>query len=104
MASFIPSHPGELLRESIDWIREEAGSKMTLEEVAEGLGTTRKTLSAILNERQAVTPEMAVRLAAAFRNTDAEYWLTLQLNHDLAKAKSSVSVENVRVLWNPPPA
>ncbi|SNC77731.1 addiction module antidote protein, HigA family [Hymenobacter gelipurpurascens] len=101
MPMFNPSHPGELIRENIEGLREETGAKLTLEEVAEGLGTTRKTLSAILNKRQSVTPEMALRLAAAFRNTTAEFWLTVQENYDLAQARQRVSVEHVRVFWEP---
>lgn len=101
MPMFNPSHPGELIRENIDGLREEAGVKLTLEEVAEALGTTRKTLSAILNKRQGVTPEMALRLEAAFQNTTAEFWLTVQENYDLAQARQHVSVKHVRVLWAP---
>jgi addiction module HigA family antidote len=98
---FKPSHPGELIRETIEGLREEAGVKLTLEEVADGLGTTRKTLSAILNKRQSVTPEMALRLEAAFRNTTAEFWLTVQERYDLAQARERTSVESVRVFWAP---
>jgi addiction module HigA family antidote len=101
MPMFNPSHPGELIRENIEGLREESGAKLTLEEVAEGLGTTRKTLSAIINKRQSVTPEMALRLAAAFRNTTAEFWLTVQEHYDLAQARQRVSLENVRVFWEP---
>jgi addiction module HigA family antidote len=88
MLTFPPSHPGDLIRETIIGLHDKFGKKYTMEEIAEGLGTTRKTLSAIINKRQGVTPEMALRLAAAFRNTTAEYWLDL-------------STENVRVLWDP---
>lgn len=98
---FNPSHPGDLIRDTIEGLREETGEKLTLEEVAEGLGTTRKTLSAILNKRQSVTPEMALRLAAAFRNTTAEFWLTMQERYDLALARQRFSVANVRVFWEP---
>jgi addiction module HigA family antidote len=42
----------------------------------------RKTLSKILNERGAVTPEMALRLSRAFHTTP-ELWLNLQRNYDL---------------------
>ncbi len=101
MPMFNPSHPGDLIRDTIEGLREETGEKLTLEEVATGLGTTRKTLSAILNNRQSVTPEMALRLAAAFRNTTAEFWLALQERYDLAKARQRTSVENVRVFWEP---
>ena len=99
-----PAHPGELIRETIEGLREESGAKLTLEEVAQGLGTTRKTLSAILNKRQGVTPEMALRLAAAFRNTTAEFWLTVQERYDLAQARARTSVADVRVFWAPTPA
>ncbi len=98
---FNPSHPGELIRDTIEGLRAETRGKLTLEEVAVGLGTTRKTLSAILNKRQSVTPEMALRLAATFRNTTAEFWLTVQERYDLAQARQRVSVENVRVFWEP---
>ncbi len=101
MPMFNPSHPGDLIRDTIEGLREETGAKLTLEEVAEGLGTTRKTLSAILNKRQSVTPEMALRLAAAFRNTTAEFWLTMQERYDLALARQRFSVANVRVFWEP---
>ena len=96
-----PSHPGDLIRETIEGLREETETKLTLEEVARGLGTTRKTLSAILNRRQSVTPEMALRLAAAFRNTTAEFWLTVQERYDLAQARKRVSLDDVRVFWEP---
>jgi len=44
---FNPAHPGELIRETIDGIAEEIGKKLTVEEVAKGLETTRKTLSTL---------------------------------------------------------
>lgn len=44
MALFDPAHPGELIRETILGLREETGQKLTVAEVAEGIGTTRKTL------------------------------------------------------------
>jgi len=99
MALFDPAHPGELIRETIDGLREETGQKLTIAEVATGLGTTRKTLSAIINGKQSVTPEMAIRLATAFQNTTAEFWLTSQENYDLAKARPKVDTSHIRVFW-----
>jgi len=74
-AMFNPAHPGELIRETIDGIIEQTGTKLTVEEVAKGLSTTRKILSAIINGKQSVTPEMAVKLSTGFANTSAEFWL-----------------------------
>lgn len=99
MAIFDPAHPGELIRETIEGLREETGEKLTIAEVAEGLGVTRKTLSAILNAKQSVTPEMAIRLAAAFINTTPEFWLNVQEKYDLAKARHAVDVSKIRVFW-----
>ena len=56
-----PPHPGEILRELCI---EPLGLSIT--EVAEALGVTRKTLSAILNGRSGISPEMAARLSLAF--------------------------------------
>ena len=55
-------------------------------EAAEGLGVSRKTLSAILNGRAGISPEMAVRLSIAF-NTSAESWLNQQVQYDLWKVE-----------------
>lgn len=97
MALFDPAHPGELIRETIDGLREVTGQKLTIAEVAEGLGTSRKTLSALLNGHQSVSPEMAVRLGAAFPNTTAEFWLRTQENFDLAKVKPMIDTSQIRV-------
>jgi addiction module HigA family antidote len=55
-------------------------------EAAEALNVSRKTLSAILNGRANITPEMAVRLSIAF-DTTPESWLNQQMQYDLWQAK-----------------
>lgn len=96
---FNPAHPGELIRETIDGIIEETGKKLSIEEVAQGLGTTRKTLSAIINGKQGVSPEMAIKLATAFSNTTPEFWLQVQDNYNLFNAKKKVDTKNIRIFW-----
>ena len=100
MDMFDPAHPGELIRETLDGIKEETGSKLTVEQVATGLGTTRKTLSAIINGKQGISPEMALRLGKGF-NTTPEFWLHAQENYDLAQARKKVDVKQVEVFWHP---
>ena len=99
MAMFNPAHPGELIRETIEAIREETGKSLTVTEVADNLQTTRKNLSAIINCKQSISPEMALKLAAAFRNTTPEFWLRAQNNYDLALARNNVSVKEIKALW-----
>ena len=96
---FSPAHPGELFRETIDGILEETGNKLNVEEVAKGLGTTRKTLSAIINGKQSVTPEMAIKLATGFGNTTPEFWLQVQDNYNLFQARKKVYTKSIRVFW-----
>ena len=76
-----PPHPGEVIRELC---LEPLGLSIT--EAAKGLGVTRKTLSAILNGRAGVSPEMALRLSMAF-DTSPESWLNQQSQYDLWSAK-----------------
>lgn len=101
MPMFNPAHPGELIRETIEALREESGKPITIAEVAAGLDTTRKTVSAIINGKQGVTPEMAIKLASAFKNTTAEFWLRVQDNYDLFKARKKVKTSRIRVFWKP---
>jgi len=72
-----PAHPGEILRELY---LEPLG--ITITEAAEALGVSRKHVSAIINGRAPVTPDMAMRLAAAFV-TEPELWVNLQAQYDL---------------------
>ena len=76
-----PPHPGEIIRtlclEPLD---------LTVTEAAKALGVSRKTLSAILNGRAGVSPEMAVRLSIAF-DTTSESWLNQQTQYDLWHAE-----------------
>jgi addiction module HigA family antidote len=96
-----PAHPGELIRETIEALREETGEELTVKEIAEGLTTTRKTLSATINGKQSITPEMAIKLSASFRNTTAEFWLRAQDNFDLAQARKKVNTKRIKVFWRP---
>ncbi len=72
-----PPHPGEVIRKLCI---EPLGLSIT--EAADGLGVSRKTLSAILNGRAGISAEMALRLSMAF-DTSAESWLSQQSNYDL---------------------
>jgi len=72
-----PPHPGEIIRE---FCIEPLG--ITVTEAAEGLGVSRKTLSAILNGRAGISAEMALRLSMAF-DTTPESWLAQQCQYDL---------------------
>ena len=67
-----PPHPGEVLRELC---LEPLGLSVTA--AAEALGVSRKTLSAVLNGKAGISPEMAIRLSIAF-DTSAESWLNQQ--------------------------
>ena len=98
MAMYAPAHPGELIKETIEGIREETGERLTIEEIAVGLQISRKTLSAIINEKQGISPKMALKLGKAF-NTSADFWVRAQENYDLAKARQKVNIDNVRVFW-----
>ena len=85
-----PPHPGEILRQLCI---EPLGLSVT--EAAKGLGVSRKTLSAILNGRAGISPEMAVRLSIAF-GTSSESWLNQQIQFDLWQAEKGR--KNLRVL------
>ncbi len=78
-------------------IQEESGQPFTHEQVAMALGITRKTLSALLNQRQSVSPEMALRLSIAFPGPTAEFWLRLQDQYDLALARKRFNSDALRV-------
>ena len=76
-----PMHPGELLREEV---LPAIGRAKT--EIAKLLGVSRQTLYDLLEERQPVTPIMALRLGKLCGN-GPELWLNLQKRYDLQRAE-----------------
>lgn len=72
-----PTHPGGILtRHHLE------PSGLSLAEVARRLGVSRYTLSKVVHEQAAVTPDLALRLSQAF-GTSPELWLNLQQVYDL---------------------
>jgi len=72
-----PVHPGRILKN-----HHLLPLSISLTELARVLGVSRKTISKIVNERGAITPDMALRLSRAF-NTTPDLWLGLQQEYDL---------------------
>jgi addiction module HigA family antidote len=89
-----PSHPGMIVRhDSLEPLG------LTVTEGARVSGVTRQALNPLVNGKAGVSPEMAVRLSKAFGG-EPEFWLRLQLNHDLAKLRGSarINVKHFRKL------
>ena len=86
---FRMAHPGELLAEDI------AASRQSKTALAQRLGITRKMLYDILDGTSAVTANMALKLEAGV-GSSAEFWLGLQMQHDLWKARKAAAVAPVK--------
>mgnify|MGYP000526855725 FL=1 len=87
-----PPHPGEVIKElCLDPLG------LTVTAAAEALGVSRKTLSAILNGKAGISPEIAIRLSIAF-DTSAESWLTQQAQYELWHAEQHRKDLNVKRL------
>jgi antitoxin HigA-1 len=84
-----PTHPGAILREDVL-----PNLKKTKTEIAQALGLSRQVLYAILHEEQRVTPETAVKLAAAIGGS-ARSWLNMQAAYDLWHAEKEDDVSRV---------
>ncbi len=75
---FNPAHPGEVLRDYL--------GELSVKEAASRLGMTRAHLSRILNGHAGISAAMSLKLSAAL-GTSPEFWLRMQVQHDLWRAK-----------------
>ena len=85
LSGIAPMHPGELLREDVL-----PAVKRTKTEIAKLLGISRQTFYDILNEKQPITPEVAICIGKLFGNGPT-LWLNLQQKHDLWKAEKRIA-------------
>ena len=80
-------HPGELLRDEILPALDRPKT-----EIARLLGVSRQTLYDILEQRQPVTPAMALRLGKLCGN-GPDLWLNLQKRYDLHRAQQQLGAK-----------
>jgi addiction module HigA family antidote len=76
-----PSHPGQFIRMEVI---EPLG--LTVTAAAKALGVTRPALSALLNGRAALSPEMALRIEKAF-GPRMDTLLRMQTAHEIAETR-----------------
>lgn len=81
------THPGELLREDVL-----PALDRTKTEIASLLGISRQTLYDILDEKQPVTPGMALRLGKLCGN-GPDLWINMQRAYDLRIAEKALAKE-----------
>ena len=86
----IPTHPGELLQEQFL-----APLGLTQVALAEHLGVPVQRIDEIVRGKRGVSPETAWLLAQAF-DTTPEFWLSLQMNHDLAASRPTRTVPRLQ--------
>ena len=79
-----PTSPGEILAE--EFLKP---MNLTQSALAKHVGCDVKVINRIINERTAVTAEMAIKLGAAF-GSSAEFWLNAQKAVDLYKANRRI--------------
>ena len=76
-----PPYPGRSIK---DACLEPLGLNIT--EGARVLGVTRNTLSRVINGKNGISPDMAIRLEKAGWS-NADHWLRLQTAYELAQAR-----------------
>jgi addiction module HigA family antidote len=89
-----PIHPGEQLREEFM-----IPLGLSAHRLAEDIDVPVSQVQAVVDERQAMTGDTALRLARYF-GTTPEFWLNLQRDYDLARAVIE-SGDKIRSRVNP---
>lgn len=85
-----PCHPGEFIREEVL-----SELDISISKAAEILDVRRATLSDLINEKAALSPEMALRIELAF-GLDMDTMLRMQAWYDSATIRSKASEINVK--------
>lgn len=86
-----PIHPGEVLREEFL-----IPLGITPHALALELQVSAPRINDVVRERRAVTADTALRLAAFFGN-NAEFWMGLQTDYDMAIARSAAADAIARI-------
>lgn len=85
-----PAHPGGFVRSEIV-----EALNLSVTNAAKALGVTRPALSALLNERAALSADMALRIEKAF-GVSMETLMRMQNSYDIAQARKRTGEIRVR--------
>lgn len=86
----IPTHPGEVLLEEFL-----APLELSQKALAEHIGVPLQRVNEIVKGRRGVSPETAWLLSRAL-GTTPEFWMNLQMLHDLARTRPDRDVRSLR--------
>lgn len=86
----VPSHPGEILREEFL-----IPLGLTQVEFAAHIGVPLQRVNEIIRGKRGVTAETAWLFAQAL-GTEPEFWMNLQVLHDLSSARPSRRIPRVK--------
>ena len=92
MEMFNPPHPSEILKETYlpDF-------KLLVTAFALKLCVSRTTASELVNCKNGISVEMALKLSKAFK-TSPQFWLNMQQQYDLWQARQRVNLDNVQII------
>ncbi|EUD04179.1 MULTISPECIES: HigA family addiction module antitoxin [Providencia] len=94
MRQFKISHPGEIIA------RDLADMGISGRRFALNIGVTPATVSRFLSGKTALTPSLAIRIAAALGSTP-EFWLRLQSAYDLRQLENKIDTSDI-ILYEEP--
>ena len=88
MSMIMPPHPGTLITEYLN------DSDVSLRALAKNLGVSPAALSKAAAGKNAISPEMAVRLEAGL-GIAARLWLSMQATYDLSRVRETIDTTQV---------
>ena len=78
-----PTHVGEMLKEEFL-----VPMQISQRDLADAIHVSYQRVNELINKKRGITPSTALRLAKFF-GTSADFWLNLQIRHDLFKAQQT---------------
>ena len=94
-----PTHPGAILRNMLADLAADGSDQfasMTQKELANRLGVSSRAVSELIQERRAMSADMAIRLSRVFKTTP-DIWMNLQKAVDLWDAARANKVQYAKL-------
>lgn len=73
-------HPSDILKDLLE------NEKLSISKFSKLLNISRVTMSKVINKRDSITPDLAIRIAYVFGGKP-DFWLRLQRKYDLINAE-----------------